>query len=627
MANHSDDQLKQLSSRLDQLERLIQSQIQRIHALEVRLAAKPPAVPEGPPLATERAGIEQIGELAAAASTESQTAVEPMIESVKTGSSSPELKERVYQGSLESQIGGNLLNKVGMVAIILGMAFFLKYAIENHWIGETGRVMVGILTGLAFLAWGERLQRKSYRGYAITVLGGGIAILYFSIFAAFSFYRLLPQSPALLLMVLITMATVVMSLRYDSRTIAVFATVGGFLTPALLSTGRDNQVGLFIYIALLDSGVLGLAYFKSWRGLNLLAFLFTQLMFIAWSLSFYSPAKLWRTEFFLTLFFLLFALMTFLYNVAHRRKSSFRDLFLISMNGATYFLWTYGLLETQYFHYLGFYAVLMAAFFVGAASLVHRQAPLDSYLFLVLLGLGMTCLTLAIPIQLKQNWITIGWAVEALVLSWVGFRMENGKTRQAAVVVAALVVFRLLVFDTPFRPGLAKDFRFLFNQRAFTFLISVLAMFAMAYLYVRNREKLQRLERWLIAGLVVVANLLILFFLTTEITSSFEVSYSKASEYGTRRDIRSRMQLAISALWGFYSIVLVTIGIVRKFQPIRLLAIVLFGVTILKVFILDLQEMEKVYRIIASIGLGVVLLAVSMMYQKYRTQISDFVLK
>jgi uncharacterized membrane protein len=627
MVNPSDDPLKQLSSRLDQLERLIQSQIQRIHALEVRLGATSTAMPEGPPLATERAGIEQIGEPAAAASIESPIAVEPLAESVETASSSPELKERVYPGSLESQIGANLLNKVGMIAIILGMAFFLKYAIENRWIGETGRVMVGILTGLGFLAWGERLQRKSYRGYAITVLGGGIAILYFSIFAAFSFYRLLPQIPALLLMVLITTATVVMSLRYDSRTIAVFATVGGFLTPALLSTGRDNQIGLFTYIALLDLGVLALAYYKNWRGLNLLAFVFTQLMFIAWSLSFYSPAKLWRTEFFLTLFFLLFALMSVLYNVAHRQKTSFRDLFLISTNGAAYFLWTYGLMEAQYFHYLGFYAVLMAAFFVGAASFVHRQAPLDSYLFLVLLGLGMTCVTLAIPIQLKQNWITIGWAVEALVLSWVGFRMESGKTRQAALLIAALVVFRLLAFDSPFTPALAQDFTFLFNRRAFTFLISVLAMFVMAYLYARNRGKLQSLERRLIAGLVVAANLLILFFLTTEIANSFEVSYYRASEHGARRDIRSRMQLAISALWGLYSIVLVTIGIVRKFQPIRLLAIVLFGVTILKVFLVDLREMEKVYRIIASIGLGVVLLAVSMMYQKYRAQISDFVLK
>src|SRR5262245_25654282 len=157
MANHSDDQLKQLSSRLDQLERLIQSQIQRIHALEVRLGAKSTAIPEALPLATERGVEQQIGEVATAASRESTTPVEPLAKSLETAASRPELKETMYPGSLESQIGANLLNKVGMIAIILGMAFFLKYAIENRWIGETGRVMVGILTGLGFLAWGERL--------------------------------------------------------------------------------------------------------------------------------------------------------------------------------------------------------------------------------------------------------------------------------------------------------------------------------------------------------------------------------------------------------------------------------------------------------------------------------------
>src|SRR5262249_3109931 len=319
--------------------------------------------------------------------------------------------------SLESKIGGNVLNKVGMAAIILGMAYFLKYAIDNDWIGEAGRVMIGVLAGLAFVSWGEFLHRKEMRGYAVTLLGGGTAILYFSIFAAFSFYHLLDQIPALLLMVLITTATVVMSVRYNSKTIAIFATVGGFMTPALLSTGKDNQTGLFTYIFLLDLGVLALAYFKNWRLLNLLAFFFTQLMFTGWGFNFYNSTKLWRTEFWLTVFFLLFAVMSFLYNITHRQRTTFRDLSLITLNGAAYFLWTYGLLESQYSEYLGYYAVLMAAVYVALGSVAYQKAQEDSYLFLVFLGLGLTCLTVAIPIQLKQNWITIGWSVEAVLLT------------------------------------------------------------------------------------------------------------------------------------------------------------------------------------------------------------------
>ena len=512
MVTNSDDQLKQLASRLDHIERILQSQIQRIHAVESRLGVTPVSVASSVfPRAT---GTSATSRQRCSAHCRRW----PM--KVLSGSPSHPLlspwESRIpeaFQESLESKIGGNLLNKIGMAAIILGMAYFLKYAIDNEWIGEAGRVMVGVLTGLGFVAWGESLHRKEMRGYAVTILGGGVAILYFSIFAAFSFYHLLDQIPALLLMVLITVATVVMSVRYDSKTIAIFATVGGFMTPALLSTGKDNQNGLFTYILLLDLGVLALAYFKNWRVLNLLAFFFTQLIFVGWNLNFYNSTKLWRTEFWLTVFFLLFAVMSFLYNITHQQKTTFRDLSLITLNGGCYFLWTYGLLESQYSDYLGFYAVLMAAVYVALGSVAYRRAQEDSYLFLVFLGLGLTCLTVAIPIQLKQNWITVGWSVEAAVLTWVGFHLDSSKTRRAALLIVVMVVFRLLFLDSSFTSAFSDDFTFLFNKRGMAFLAGIASLFAMAYLYHRNREKLEDLERWLTGGLFIGANLLVSVFL------------------------------------------------------------------------------------------------------------------
>src|SRR5688572_8620680 len=208
MVTNSDDQLKQLASRLDHIERILQSQIQRIHAVESRLGvtsipvapsifpttpAEPPPLPASDVLPMPTLGDESVG----------------LVQSPVPGSTATHVPE-AFQESLESKIGGNLLNKIGMAAIILGMAYFLKYAIDNEWIGEAGRAMVGVLTGLGFIAWGDGLHRKEMSGYAVTILGGGVAILYFSIFAAFSFYHLLDQIPALLLMVLITVATVVM---------------------------------------------------------------------------------------------------------------------------------------------------------------------------------------------------------------------------------------------------------------------------------------------------------------------------------------------------------------------------------------------------------------------------------
>ncbi len=619
-----EEQLERLNRRLDHLESLIQSQTQRVYALErqmtpgkVDVSSSPPSTP---PFSFER-GVETTASSPPLPAPEKEDRSSP-VSSVRTPRA-VHSRLSVTRESLESQIGGNWLNKVGVVAIVLGMALFLKYAIDNRWIGEMGRVILGVVTGLGFLVWGEKLHGKLYRGYGLTISGGGIAILYFSIFAAFSFYNLISQLPAFFMMVLITTTAVMMAVKHDAKIIAILGILGGFLTPAMLSTGKDNQLGLFSYILLLDLGILALAYFKNWRGVNLLAFVLTQLTFLGWTISFYSEAKLWRTEFFLTLFFTVFAVISFLYNIAHQRKTSFRDLSLILLNGTAYFLWTYSLLEPRYFHYLGFYAVLMAVIYVGLGSVARRRAAQDNYLILIFLGMSLTALTLAIPIQLKQNWITIGWALEALILSWVGFHADSRKTRWAALFIAFLVAVRLLGYDSVFSQG----FVFLWNKRALTFLVCVSAIFAMAALYARNWSKLPKEEIRLIAGLVVAANLLLLFFLTTEIMQFFQVRYVATDNYTQRRDLHSRQQLSVSALWGFYSIVLVTIGIMRKFQPIRLLAILLFALTILKVFFVDLQEMEKIYRIVASIGLGILLLTVSLMYQRYRNQINDFVMK
>jgi uncharacterized membrane protein len=360
-----EDQLKQLAQRLESLERLIQSQIQRIFALEQqrgKASAEPSSVSsvELSPSQTKETISSSLSTAPPAAQTSFPAS--PRRE-VQTAS----------RESLETLIGGNWLNKIGVVAIVLGMAYFLKYAIENRWIGEMGRVILGILTGLGLLLCGEGLQRKQYRAYGITIAAGGIAILYFSIFAAFNFYSLIAQLPALFLMVLITTNAVLIALRYDAKVIAWIGILGGFLTPVMLSTGKDNQVGLFIYIALLDSGVLALAYFKEWRGLNLLAFLFTQLTFLAWSAGFYTETKLWRTESFLTLFFLIFAVMSFLHNIVHQKASRLVDFCLIFLNGGAYFLWTYALLESRYFDYLGLYAVLMADYL--CSPWIHRPPP------------------------------------------------------------------------------------------------------------------------------------------------------------------------------------------------------------------------------------------------------------
>jgi uncharacterized membrane protein len=636
-----EDQFEDLRTRLAHLEQLVQCQVQRIYALEQQgkgsFQTPPPASP--PPLQEPDSSASSLDRV------ESRT-TRKLLQDTLPDSTISSKTARVPQPSgenVESLIAANWLSKIGMVAMVLGVGYFLKYAIENQWIGETGQVSLGIAMGLGFLLGGEKLVKKQYRGYALTVLGGGITILYLSIFAAFSFYKLLAQLPAFVLMVMITTTAVLLSLRYNSRIVAYFGLIGGFLTPVMLSTGHDNQLGLFGYIALLDLGILALAYFRNWRSLNLTAFVLTQLTFLAWTSTFYTPVKLWRTELLLSFFFLLFAGISFLYNVVHLQKTSVRDLVLIILNASVYFLWTYSLLESQYFSYLGFFAVLLAVFYIALSRWVWRLSPKDSYLYLTLLGTALTFLTVAVPVQLKQNWITTGWVAEAVVLTWIGTRLDNRQIRLGALVVVGLVLIRLLFYDSGISLLPETQIRFLLNRRSFTFVTAILGLLAIARLYSAfhqqrvkqkpaDRLKSSRagqgfvsLESLMATGLLLLANFLLIFLVTSEIQNYYQVSYYRDHFDEIRRTIRSQTHFAISSFWAVYSIILVVVGIVWRYRPVRLFAILLFGITIVKVFFIDLSELEHGYRIVSFIGLGAILLTVSFLYQRYKDQINKLV--
>ncbi|HEX8186675.1 MAG TPA: DUF2339 domain-containing protein, partial [Blastocatellia bacterium] len=253
------------------------------------------------------------------------------------------------RGDLEARIGGNWFNRIGIIAISIGVAFFLKYAFDNQWIGPWGRVLIGVGIGLGFLIAGEQLRRR-YANYAYGLTGGGVLILYLSIYAAYAFFRepLIGQMPAFICMAIVTATASLLSARYSALPIAFLGLIGGFLTPLLLSTKVDNQVGLFGYIALLDVGVLALAYSKQWRSLNYSAFIATVLMFAGWMFVWYTEEKLWTTIFFLTLFFVIFALLAVLYNVVNQRPTMWIDLGLVFANALLYFGTSYQLLEEKY---------------------------------------------------------------------------------------------------------------------------------------------------------------------------------------------------------------------------------------------------------------------------------------
>ena len=181
----------------------------------------------------------------------------------------------------EKFIGENLISKIGIAILVLAIGFFVKYAIDNDWIGPVGRVGVGLLCGAILIGLAHRL-RNQYKAFSSVLIGGGLAVLYFTIALAYHQYHLFGQTTAFILMLVITAFSVVLSLLYNREELAIIALVGGFVTPFLVSNGSGDYQVLFTYLVILNTGLLVIAYYKAWRLLNGLAFGFTVVLFGSW---------------------------------------------------------------------------------------------------------------------------------------------------------------------------------------------------------------------------------------------------------------------------------------------------------------------------------------------------------
>ncbi|MEK6323183.1 MAG: DUF2339 domain-containing protein [Acidobacteriota bacterium] len=494
-----------------------------------------------------------------------------------------------HSGDLEARIGGNWFNRIGVLAIFLGVAFFLKYAVDKEWIGPTGRVLIGAAIGIAFLIGGERLRQR-YASYAYGLTGGGIAVLYASIwFASGKRYDLLAPAVAFGLMAVMTATASLLAARYNALPIAVLGLIGGFLTPILLSTGVDNEAGLFTYIALLDAGVLALAYSKQWRSLNYLSFISTVLMFAAWMDEWYQPTKLWPTIFFLTLFFIIFALLAVLYNVVNRRPTGWLDLAMVFSNALLYFGTSYELLDDTYHSRLGLFALLVAAFYLGLGYFTYRRDGEDRLLVFTFLGLGLLFSVLAVPIQFDQHWVTMGWAVEGAVMTWIGLRANDQTSRYAGLAVFAIALSHWILVDVHDFAYMAADhFVPLLNRRALSCAVLVAALAAAALFYKRYGERIE--ERSSFAGLLILAaNGLAIALLTLDANDYFEQRKALASGRDFISSLGNTKALTLTALWTIYGVGTLFVGITRKLQPLRFLALLLLAGATIKVLVIDLR--------------------------------------
>lgn len=552
----------------------------------------------------------------------------------------------------ETILGGNWLVRIGIAALVFGTAFFFKWAFDHQLIGLTGRLILGLVGGTALVAIGDYLRTK-YKMYSQLLVGGGIAILYLTVFAAFYIYDKIPAIPGFAAMIFISVVAGLLAVREDAPSVATIGMLGAFGTPLMFLDILVilTQGVIPWYLLILNFGILGICALKNWRQLILVGLVGTYLMYWLWFMAFSRVTDLWLQEFYLLLYFLIFAAVTILYNLIWKQKTTSTDVWLILGNAAVFFGWSYYILRPDYKEWLGVLPALLAAFYISLGYLALARYKEDYLLTLSLGGLGLTFLVLVPVLQWGYPWMTISWATLAVLFVWIGFQLQLKEMRYVGIITLLLAAIRLFIIDItkPRSPLFGDQPLPLFNERFLVFFSVIIATFLAAYFYSRWREQISQEEKLALPVLLVGGNFLTLFALTHEVWMYFadrasalsrELSelYRRPDVFGPSQekigrlqesiaDIKNIRNFSISFLWMVYALAVLIVGIARRYPLLRIFGLILLWVVILKVFLYDIFLIGGGWRVAAFITLGVMLLIIGYLYNRFSQRIKEFLLE
>jgi uncharacterized membrane protein len=332
--------------------------------------------------------------------------------------------------------GGNAVVRVGIVILFFGVAFLLRYMAEHTRVPIEFRLSGIALSGAVLLIVGWRL-RAARTGYALALQGGGVGILYLTVFAALRLYATLPASIAFPILAAIAALSAILAVLQSSMSLALLGVTGGFLAPVLASTGEGSHVVLFSYYAILNAGILAMAWFKAWRPLNIAGFLFTFAIGTVWGVLRYQPEAFVSTEPFLVLFWFFFLAIAVLFSLRQPVElTGYIDGTLIF--GTPIVVFT---LQSMMLHDglmpLAYTAVTMSAVYLAIAWLLKRwQAESQALLIDAFVAIGVAFLTLAVPLALNAHWNVAAWSLEGAALIWVGCRQRSMLSRVAGTLLS-----------------------------------------------------------------------------------------------------------------------------------------------------------------------------------------------
>jgi len=531
------------------------------------------------------------------------------------------------EGDFEILVGQKWMLIVGIITIVFGVGYFLKYSFERELIGPAGQVAVSYFLGAVFLGLGNFFHQKAaFVTFGLYMIGGAIAVFYFSAFAAFQLYTppVIGQEFSFLIMILITVLASVLAIRFDVKWLAVLGLVGGFLTPVLVSSGRDNFFGLMSYMTLLNFGVLFVAFKKNWNLLNGLGFIGTYILYSGWYARYYSDEKFWAALFFVNLFYLIYSVAPFAYQyLKNNTESSPASGFLIiTFNAFIGFGYSYNMISSHFqaSYYVSVITVFYAAVFLAMASHLFKQGKRFADAFVVALSMASLFLIITIPMIFSNHWVTFFWAAQAFVLLFMASKLDRKAVYAGSYILFAVSLFKLMVIDYP-APGIFRlNVDMMRIEPHFTYLLveryiawaGVLAMLFAAAGIMRKLDVKLVINELRDSTIAYIVFGICLFAVLNIETASLLYDYLPAARFAF-----------ISGLWACFAAALMVIGFKFNKYGVRKTSIALFLITLIKVFLFDMGDMSTPWRILSFMVLGFIMVTVSFYYHKFKDKLMD----
>ncbi len=375
--------------------------------------------------------------------------------------SEPSFGDKVVDGIRRYFTEGNPIVLIGMVVMFFGLSFLVKYASSQGLFPVEFRLSCVLVAAIALIivGWKTRLRAG---GYGLVLQGGGIAAVYLTLFAAAKIFGLIPLSVAFGLLFVVVMLGAALALLQNAQVLAILSTAGGFLAPILTSTGDGSHVGLFSFYLVLNLGILTIAWYKAWRLLNWVGFMFTFAITSTWGVLKYEPTLYASTQPFLAAFFLLYLTVAILFSFKQEPKlKGFVDGSLVfGLPLIAFGLQTCLLKHSA--HGLPISAVVLSALYLSlTAWLARKHLATHRVLVESFLALGIGFATLAVPLALDASWTSSTWALEATGLVWIGLRQQRLRPRFVGYLLHCGAAISLIIkdgFNTGNTPIISGDF-------------------------------------------------------------------------------------------------------------------------------------------------------------------------